>query len=684
MKALRIAMLGALLSLEAVCVFGTYSVSVDPVQVMTSWYDYMIGGYNDLPMQEIPPLFGGGRIMTYHARRTSNGIRKVYFTYINDAGQMQTVTDPWIDASRNMGYPSIAMDRTMGKPFYAWHENHDTDNLLEVVSFYENFPVGFPGHYSPVQPIFDPPVGPPGYENDHFIWPSIQTGPSPIPGMRRVYILGRNQVSVNNRPSPNVLIAHADYDDAMLLNMQSLNWSYTTIPELDDWHVDNTQIYRRLFGSFAVGNDGNIYYAGYHFAVDPATFIAVNEPDLDVFVCDNYGQGTWQRHSFRSKVPSYNPYNPIQMIHAFNNANGPIPDEDIFYDISNSSHFNAVIDRQGKLHVPGLWTLKIDGLVMTNGFNTVKEFVFDPVSTEFEIREIFPIAGTSRDDFWWMPWDADGDYNADVWHYLQPQPEFTCHFPFCHWDENEQSGAMYFHYNYVRITEDDASGTMACLWQDSQKARYYNLYPADYPEYAAYEDSPEIYLAVSFDRGQNWQEPIVLSAVNTAQLSGMTPMWVYPSNRFMDVGATEESIQKRLYLMFMDDNMWGPTLPPIISIDWGNIKYMALDLSAPVSVDDPQTPQMPFAVLHQNYPNPFNPSTTIAYQIPESGNVRLEVYNLKGQKVRTLINESKAAGMHSVVWNGTDQSERSVASGIFIYRLITDSNSSNKRMLLLK
>ncbi|MDZ4182488.1 MAG: hypothetical protein U1B83_06405, partial [Candidatus Cloacimonadaceae bacterium] len=267
MKALIIGTYCALFLLVAASAFGTYSISVDPVQVMVSWYDYMIGGYHDLPMQEIPYQFGGGRIMTYHARMTMTSLRKVYFTYINDAGQMQTVVDPWQDVSRQMGHSSMAMDRTLGKPFYAWHQASDDDTQLEVVTFYENSPSGYPGIYSPVQNVFDPPVSPPGHENDEFIWPSVRVGQSPIAGMRRIYILGRNHSSVNNHPCSNILLARADYNDAMLNNMQPLTWSYSTIPELDDWHANNDLIYRRMFGAFEIGNDGRIYYAGYHYAI---------------------------------------------------------------------------------------------------------------------------------------------------------------------------------------------------------------------------------------------------------------------------------------------------------------------------------------------------------------------------------------------------------------------------------
>jgi hypothetical protein len=317
--------------------------------------------------------------------------------------------------------------------------------------------------------------------------------------MRRVYVLGRNYSVVNDN-SENVLIAYADYNDAMLANMQPLAWSYTTIPVLDAWHDDTTQVWRRMSGSFAVGNDGKIYYAGYHVTWDQVNEELVIEPDLDIFVCDNYGQGTWQHHSFSSKVPSYNPWNPALMRYAFYYGTPPepeipVPDEEIYYYLCDSNHFNLVLDADGKLHIPGIWTLRIGYPdIINRETSTVKEAVFDPVSATLEIREVYPIAGESSDNLWWMPWDADGDLLADNWPWTQLQPEFTFHFPFCHWDQTLYFDAMYYHYNYIRITDDDAGGMMACLWQDSYKARCYNLYPNDYPQYAAYEDAPEVVL----------------------------------------------------------------------------------------------------------------------------------------------------------------------------------------------
>jgi len=88
--------------------------------------------------------------------------------------------------------------------------------------------------------------------------------------------------------------------------------------------------------------------------------------------------------------------------------------------------------------------------------------------------------------------------------------------------------------------------------------------------------------------------------------------------------------------------------------------------------------------LNQNYPNPFNPTTTISYQLPESGKVRLDVYNPKGQLVKTLIDGTQVSGLHSIVWNGTDTKNRSVASGVYLYRLSSQHNVQTKRMLLMK
>ncbi len=88
--------------------------------------------------------------------------------------------------------------------------------------------------------------------------------------------------------------------------------------------------------------------------------------------------------------------------------------------------------------------------------------------------------------------------------------------------------------------------------------------------------------------------------------------------------------------------------------------------------------------LQQNYPNPFNPTTRIDFSLKEDTSVLLDVFNIKGQKVTTLVNEELAAGNHSVIWNGTNQNNRSVGSGIYFYRLTSPDKTITRKMLFLK
>jgi hypothetical protein len=92
-------------------------------------------------------------------------------------------------------------------------------------------------------------------------------------------------------------------------------------------------------------------------------------------------------------------------------------------------------------------------------------------------------------------------------------------------------------------------------------------------------------------------------------------------------------------------------------------------LSSPevLSVGEQGTPER-FA-LEQNYPNPFNPSTTIDFTMPAAGNATLKVYNLIGQEIATLVNGQVAAGANQAFWNGKDAAGRSIASGLYFYRL---------------
>ena len=87
--------------------------------------------------------------------------------------------------------------------------------------------------------------------------------------------------------------------------------------------------------------------------------------------------------------------------------------------------------------------------------------------------------------------------------------------------------------------------------------------------------------------------------------------------------------------------------------------------------------------LGQNYPNPFNPSTIIPYQLAASSQVRLEVFNLLGQHIATLVDGERSAGFHTATWHATDRARRAVGAGVYIYRMTVEAESQTGRMVLI-
>lgn len=80
-----------------------------------------------------------------------------------------------------------------------------------------------------------------------------------------------------------------------------------------------------------------------------------------------------------------------------------------------------------------------------------------------------------------------------------------------------------------------------------------------------------------------------------------------------------------------------------------------------------------------NYPNPFNPSTTISYSLPEAGNVQIKIFDVLGREVAKLVDETKNAGKHTIIWNGSNN-----ASGIYFYTITFQNQTLFKKMLMIK
>ncbi len=192
--------------------------------------------------------------------------------------------------------------------------------------------------------------------------------------------------------------------------------------------------------------------------------------------------------------------------------------------------------------------------------------------------------------------------------------------------------------------------------------------------------------------GESVQLPLTVN--NTGLSAGIVSMQVQDPFYIM---SDDEELVSSLNFMILPDEEVTQTLvfapsrdqefsaQAIITTDDPNnnelIIYLA-GIANPVSNDNQAVPAI--TALKGNYPNPFNPETTISFGMNKAGKVDLVIYNILGQKVKTLLSENRQAGNHQVVWNGKDANNRNVASGVYFYKMTTGDYSKTSKMILMK
>jgi hypothetical protein len=131
------------------------------------------------------------------------------------------------------------------------------------------------------------------------------------------------------------------------------------------------------------------------------------------------------------------------------------------------------------------------------------------------------------------------------------------------------------------------------------------------------------------------------------------------------------------------DSIWdadtvGVTMP-------SNVTGINFNIASAVEEEEDQATSIPGDFnLDQNYPNPFNPETEIEYTLHKSAQVNLNIYNLLGQKVKTLLSEHQPVGSYKIYWDGKNEQGKNSSSGIYFYRLEVNGVPQTKRMVLLK
>jgi len=120
----------------------------------------------------------------------------------------------------------------------------------------------------------------------------------------------------------------------------------------------------------------------------------------------------------------------------------------------------------------------------------------------------------------------------------------------------------------------------------------------------------------------------------------------------------------------------------IFSVGETNILEIEIEITTSVDEDEISIPLT--TDLHGNYPNPFNPETTIHYSLDREAEVKIEIFNITGQHLATLVDERHSPGEYSAIWTGKDKQGRKVGSGIYLYRMKSGRYTSTKKMMILK
>jgi len=181
-------------------------------------------------------------------------------------------------------------------------------------------------------------------------------------------------------------------------------------------------------------------------------------------------------------------------------------------------------------------------------------------------------------------------------------------------------------------------------------------------KYYVEHDNDNCFVEISTN-GNDWQE--------LASWTGLIESWQ------LEVLELEEYIDNQVYLRFRlqsDDTLNDP--------GW-KIDDIIIISSTGSSADDDIVP-IYISHLYDNYPNPFNPETKICFSLADAGKTRILIYNLKGQIVKSLVDEILPAGYHEFIWSGEDNSGNPVGSGIYFYRLVNNKFDKSKKMILIK
>ena len=668
----------------------------------SSYYDYMPFSYNGHNLRKQPDTsqpYGyaaGGWYVTYMRSETQvvGTDRRAYYSYINADGTLGESNGVNSEIYRE-GFTTLAIDPVTGDPFTSWHAIVEADGTYDSHMSYSLFhATGSAGAWrSPFILMDNPEVSEPltGHNDDEFIWPQVWIGPSPEAGKRRVHAYGNNFTNnAGGNGNYNSIYLYADFDDADLLSTSDLDWTTISFPFFDDMHYNDVD---RVNKDLIVSEeDGQVVFFG-----------AIGDSLLAMY-SDDYGE-TFTKYTEDIKQPLVNPLYEDGVTYLWYNDDDVTPSEMFIVPSNDLSHYNgAFTDDNTKV----TWMSgvnynsqeNIDGQLYMAAYQYPKIFSFDTVTHEFDFYDLDIQGVDPADDVMTIAFDLDEDGVVDEY-YDDGEPIVNMSCP--SWFFNTDGGWQdaYFHESNCKMASNE--NWIVLAWYDGAKvqAAYYGE-----EGYDGWFKQPELCIVISDDSGETWSDiryinanpnDAVIDPANhydgnyAPEFEDMLPVSISLGDELEIVSNELGNYHAKLNFVFMDDEDYGSASGQTAGggdLTNSALRYAAFDIEFQEEWDGVSTNEVTVTpdadLLAQNYPNPFNPTTTIAYNMVADGNVSIEVFNIKGQKVKTLINEHTVAGDHTIVWDGTDNNSHKVSSGMYFYKMKSSNYTSTKKMILMK
>ncbi len=649
----------------------------------TNYYDYMPGSLCGHPIMRQPDCYGGV-YFTFHGRPNIIDNRRVYWAYVHPNGAIEYATITTSDTYE--GYPSLTIHPASGDPIVSWHDilGPSTPEDTNTRATFDDYGLLYiPGFWkTPV--AFDQPV--PYVEE--YLWPYVFIGKAPdyvTTGNYRLYQISEQGPDGEiEHPILRWIDVPEDsyvYGDLDIM-LDKTNW-HPPVNIARDWSDPDAGISCRPYPSFAVDpfTPGHVAIFGYACYVNGLTGNEIVPQGF--YVWDSYDGGeTWSYdnfHSYETDVGMLNEY----VLYAVENIPGFTDDEGIPFDSLHvwvgfpgnycSTNRTAVFDREGNLHLPELfWISYVDEEIGSVTYWPEYAFLFQAEVVyksdgTWDIRHVANMSGT---DAWTgrsVPWEID------------PVSGDTLIYPWCDIATNDYSPSGYVNLQYQAVClEQD---WMAHVWVSGTK-----MLEAEFgPVPLFYYHHPIIYIAISNCNGEWWYDPIELSDIFSTAYPGFADMiTVYPyvNPIIKDLGDGWGQID----MYFLDDNDYGSSISGLGNSTGGQMVYCSFKFYyyVPLSVD-PSYPGAESSLTLFNVPNPFKSNTLI--QLSAScgiENAKINIYNLRGQLVKSLDSITDTHNEGHVTWDGTNQNGNTVSNGIYFYKFKAGDLERTQKLILMR